>query len=267
MKWDTNPCPSPCPSPPDSVPTWHREDLFDQNSEICWIEFPDTILNLFNWIKQKTPFTQNQIWTDFRDLYPFVQIAPDKTGQKFNKNRYHVHSFTVNSRWPRPNLSAYLLRSATIRYDEIFSKQSLLFVCEWNFLSFKIGQFVQIIISNKNHLVWVWDEQIRMTRLDDWFETHLSDLKRVSSECRQRPSKAFNLTFMVYLKIIFLLRCSKNTTNITINHGSNWLSSTYLKKCRFERKEACLTWFLSWNFGYGQDGNVICRILSAFLGC
>ena len=215
MKWDTNPCPTPCPSPPDSVPTWHREDLFDQNSEICWIEFPDTILNLFNWIKQKTPFTQNQIWTDFRDLYPFVQIAPDKTGQKFNKNRCHVHSFTVNFRWSRPNLSAYLLRSATI-----FSKQSLLFVCEWNFLSFKIGQFVQIIISNKNHLVWVWDEQIRMTRLDDWFETHLSDLKRVSSECRQRPSKAFNLTFMVYLKIIFLLRCSKNTTNITINHGS-----------------------------------------------
>ena len=85
IKWDTNPCPSPCPSPPDSVPTWHREDLFDQNSEICWIEFPDTILNLFNWLKQKTPFTQNQIWTDFRDLYPFVQIAPDKTGQKFNK--------------------------------------------------------------------------------------------------------------------------------------------------------------------------------------
>lgn len=115
MKWDTNPCPSPCPSPPDSVPTWHREDLFDQNSEICWIEFPDTILNLFNWIKQKTPFTQNQIWTDFRDLYPFVQIAPDKTGQKFNKNRCFVHSFTVNSRWPRPNLSAYLLRSATMR--------------------------------------------------------------------------------------------------------------------------------------------------------
>ena len=117
---------------------------------------------------------------------------------------------------------------------------------------FSVNLF-NLLFQTKNHLVWVWDEQIRMTRLDDWFETHLSDLKRVSSECRQRPSKAFNLTFMVYLKIIFLLRCSKNTTNITINHGSNWLSSSYLKKCRFERKEACLTWFLSWNFGYGHD--------------
>ena len=113
MKWDTNPCPSPCPSPPDSVPTWHREDLFDQNSEICWIEFPDTILNLFNWIKQKTPFTQ----TDFWDFYPFVQIAPDKTGQKFNKKSMYTRlQSTLGDHAQIYRRTCYeLLRSATMR--------------------------------------------------------------------------------------------------------------------------------------------------------
>ena len=169
-----------------------------------WISGYD--LNLFNWIKQKTSFTHNQIWTDFGDLYPFVQISPDETGQKFNRNmswilrKVQPSYWSFNFRWPRPNLSAYLLRSATVGTFHNNRWYSSVNGTSWVLKSVNL---FKLLFQTKNHLVWVWDEQIRMTRLDDWFETHLSDLKRVSSECRQRPSKAFNLTFMVYLKIIF----------------------------------------------------------------
>ena len=106
--------PSPCSCKilgPTRRPGLKKVGLFDQNSDICWIEFPDTILNLFNLIEQKTLFTQNQIWADFKDLYPFVQIAPDKTGQKFNSSILHkLHMWYVRSsyrslnfRWSLPH--------------------------------------------------------------------------------------------------------------------------------------------------------------------
>ena len=57
--------------------------LFDENSELCWIEFPDTIL-ISSIDSNKRLYSQKSDWDRFWRFYPFVQITPDETGTKFN---------------------------------------------------------------------------------------------------------------------------------------------------------------------------------------